>query len=85
MTQEQYNRLMWHLTVPVCRTLYGLKIHIATISLCERWQLCYLFGVNEAPELVRILWNMIKGMRYGTSKVQHDRTGQAFCMPEPNM
>ena len=52
-------RIIWHLDVPVCRILSGLKIHLRTINMAEVWQMCYFFKC-EAPELPSVMWNMIK-------------------------
>ena len=53
-------QILWHLSVPVCRTLSGIKIHIATISLRERWDLCYILGCSSAESLVKRMWGIIR-------------------------
>jgi len=53
-------RVKWHLEVPVCRILRGLKIHLATISLSERWQLCYYLKCSSVEGLCKTMWAMIK-------------------------
>jgi len=58
MTED---RIKWHLNVPVCRTLGGLKIHLAAISLAERWKLIYAFGAGDLKRLIKKMWATIKG------------------------
>jgi hypothetical protein len=58
--QISEERVQWHLDVPVCRILRGLKTHLAVISLSERWRLCWYFGVDSAEALVRQMWARIK-------------------------
>jgi hypothetical protein len=53
-------RIMWHLDVPICRILHGLKIHLATISMNELWQLCYTMKCEVPAHLLDIMWDMIQ-------------------------
>lgn len=53
-------RVQWHLDVPVCRILAGLKIHIAALGLKERMWLFYLLGCETADELANIMWQLIR-------------------------
>jgi len=53
-------RILWHLGVPACRVLRGLKIHLRTISLLELGALCYYFKVNSIDHLEKKMWSIIK-------------------------
>lgn len=53
-------RVAWHLTVPVCRILRGLKTHLSLLSLKERGRLCYLFRCETVKQLERVMWELIK-------------------------
>jgi len=57
------SRIQWHLDVPVCRILIGLKIHLATIGICEIWQLCWHLKCQSIEELTKKMWAMIKAKR----------------------
>ena len=58
--QISKERVQWHLEVPVCRILRGLKTHLAVINLGERWRLCWYFGVETTEVLVKQMWARIK-------------------------
>jgi len=53
-------RVAWHLTVPACRILTGLKTHISLLGLKERWYLCNVFRCETARQLERIMWELVK-------------------------
>lgn len=57
MTQE---RIKWHLDVPVCRTLTGLRIHLGIISLGELNGLCFLLKCDSIAALTVKMWDTIK-------------------------
>lgn len=53
-------RVQWHLDVPVCRILAGVKNHIAALSLKERmWLFCHIGG-DTPDELALIMWELIR-------------------------
>jgi len=56
-------RVQWHLDVPVCRILAGIKTHIAALGLKERFWLFYQLGGESADELVNIMWQLIRLQR----------------------
>ena len=53
-------RVQWHLDVPVCRILAGIKNHIAALGLRERMWLSYHLGCETAEELALIMWGLIR-------------------------
>ena len=53
-------RVQWHLDVPVCSILAGIKAHVAAISINERFWLFYHLGCETAEDLVRIIWELIR-------------------------
>ena len=60
VTEQEHNRVEWHLDVPACRTLRGLKIHIDTIGLREAWWLCYQCNCDSLKQLVAVMWQLIR-------------------------
>lgn len=54
-TEDVIKRVQWHLDIPVCRILAGLKIHIVTISFKERLRLFYWLGCESAEELIDLM------------------------------
>lgn len=50
----------WHLNIPICRVLCGLKTHLSVIGLKRSWQLCYQLQVSSLDELTNKMWAMIK-------------------------
>ena len=34
-------RIIWHLSVPVCEILSGVRTHVQFMSLLEQWKMCY--------------------------------------------
>ena len=61
--QISEERVQWHLDVPVCRILRGLKIHLTFVSLGERWRLCWYFDVETTEALAKQMWARIKGRK----------------------
>ena len=53
-------RVQWHLDIPVCRILAGIKAHVAAINIAERFWLFYHLGCETAEDLVRIMWELIR-------------------------
>lgn len=53
-------RIIWHLDVPVCRILSGLRIHLWAMDVQEMWQLCYAFKCDTPEKLLHVMWDMIK-------------------------
>jgi len=53
-------RIIWHLDVPVCRTLTGLRIHLKVIGLAELWHLCYALKCDSLEKLAAVMWDVIK-------------------------
>ena len=65
MTQERIN---WHLDLPVCRTLRGLKEHLHwlfLLNLRELLALQYAYSVDETRYLVHHMWENIKENKKG--------------------
>ena len=62
---QKRKRIEWHLDVPVCRILRGLKIHLSVINLSELWRLCYWLNCDSAESLCKTMWAMIKGRKRG--------------------
>jgi len=55
------NKLAWHLSVPMCRILSGLKTHVSMLGLEEQWRLMYYLKCDSVKMLVKKRWAMIKG------------------------
>lgn len=53
-------RIIWHLDVPVCRILSGLRTHLRIIGLTEMWKLCYALKCDTPEKLAAVMWDMIK-------------------------
>lgn len=53
-------RVQWHLDVPVCRILSGIKAHVAALSLKERMWLFYQLGGETEDELALIMRELIR-------------------------
>ena len=53
-------RVQWHLDVPVCRILSGIRAHVAALGLKERMWLFYQLGADTAEELVEIMRELTK-------------------------
>ena len=53
-------RVQWHLDVPVCGILSGIRAHIAALSLKERMWLFYQLGAETAEELAEIMRELIR-------------------------
>ena len=53
-------RVQWHLAVPVCSILAGIKAHVAAISMKERFWLFYHLGCETAEELALIMRELIR-------------------------
>ena len=61
VTEDEFDqRLSWHLSVPCCRILSGLKRHLSFISFGEKWLLCFHLRC-EPNSLHKVLWSRIKG------------------------
>jgi len=71
--QISKERVQWHLDVPVCRILRGLKTHLAVIGLGERWRLCLYFGVDSAEKLVKQMWARIKDRKRAAKAEQYEK------------
>jgi len=56
-------RIQWHLDVPVCRTLRGLRTHLGFINMGELWQLAYHLECDSVESLTKKMWAMIKGRK----------------------
>lgn len=54
---------------PVLKTLAGCRQRIATMSLGERWALCFTLKVNDEKQLARRLWT---GRRHRTQSREGD-------------
>ncbi len=70
MTQPQENRLNWHLSIPCAQVLCGLKIHLAVISMGERWQLCYWLKCPP-DSLVKRRWALLKARKKMCKRALH--------------
>jgi hypothetical protein len=55
-----YNEILWHLDVPVCQILGGVREHIKAIGLKWAWQLCFALKCDGLDALTEKLWSMIK-------------------------
>ena len=64
-------RVKWHLSIPVCRTLSGLRIHLRHTGLYERQWLCWYFMCDSMDELERRMWKAIKAGR-SNAKAKQD-------------
>jgi len=53
-------RVQWHLDVPVCRILAGIKIHLTTISIKELFFLYWNLGGESIDDLALIIWQLIR-------------------------
>ena len=53
-------RVQWHLDVPVCRILSGIRAHVAALSMKERFWLYYHLGCETTEELVLIMRELIR-------------------------
>ena len=53
-------RIQWHLDIPVCSILAGIKAHVAAISIAERFWLFYQLGCETAEDLVLIMRQLIR-------------------------
>lgn len=53
-------RVEWHLSIPVCRTLSGLRRHLTYTGLYERQRLCWYFMCDSMQELESRMWTAIK-------------------------
>ena len=49
------HRMQWHLDLPVCEILKGIKTHVAALSMKERFWLFYHLGCESAEDLVLIM------------------------------
>lgn len=58
--REAIKRVKWHLDIPVCSILAGIKAHVAAISMKERFWLFYHLGCETAEDLVLIMWQLIR-------------------------
>jgi len=58
--KEVIKRVQWHLDIPVCGILEGVRTHIAAISYNERWLLFYWLDCKSAEELVKLMWALIR-------------------------
>ena len=59
MTCEDIVRCLWHLQVPVCRTLRGVKTHLRLIGLADVQLLVRYFSCS-ADDLVARFWCCVK-------------------------
>ena len=60
MTQE---RIKWHLDIPVCSTLRGVKEHLHQLFLLNMRELLaleYAYDADNAESLAREMWAEIK-------------------------
>jgi hypothetical protein len=57
---EIVERIKCHLEVPCCRTLTGLRIHLAAIGLAEMWQLCFWLKCRTPKALERKMWRLVR-------------------------
>jgi hypothetical protein len=53
-------RIIWHLSVPVCEIMSGVRTHIRHLGLCEVWKLCYALRCRTPDELPAVMWKLIK-------------------------
>jgi len=70
---EIIKRVHWHLDLPVCRILSGIKAHIAACSLKERFWLYYHLGGETVDELALIMRELIRLRR------KHKRRLKTVC------
>ena len=56
-------RIAWHLDIPVCRVLMGVKAHIKAIGYLEAWRLCYTLRCDSLELLEKAMWIAIKKHR----------------------
>jgi len=56
-------RVDWHLDVPVCEMLSGLKIHLACCGMAERWHLCFILRCTTTEQLCKEMWARIKARK----------------------
>jgi len=59
MTAEEKKLVEWHLDIPVCRILTGIKIHLRLISISDTQLLCRYFNCS-VTELTENFWAMMK-------------------------
>jgi len=57
---EIAERIKWHLSIPACQTLSGLRIHLVTIGLSERWKLMSWLRCDDAESLIKRMWRVIR-------------------------
>jgi hypothetical protein len=57
---EIVERIKWHLEVPCCRTLTGLRIHLAAIGLSEAWHLLWWLRCDSFEALERKMWRLVR-------------------------
>ena len=55
-----YDRVKWHLTLPVCRTKRGLRTHIAGLNILDCLELMEYLGCTH-KSLLQAAWDYIKG------------------------
>lgn len=68
MTQE---RIDWHLDIPVCRTLRGLKEHLHQLfllNLRELLALQFIYNCDNNRTLARYMWADIKDHKNSVSR-----------------
>ena len=59
MSGQEIARVLWHLDMPVCRTLGGIKRHVALIGLGDCSLLIRYFGCGIG-ELIERFWRAVK-------------------------
>ena len=62
MTAEEKKRVDWHLNIPACRVLRGVKLHLSLVSIDELVLLCRHFACGIG-ELTDRMWEHNGGKR----------------------
>lgn len=57
ITDKEKERINWHLNLPVCRILRGIKLHVANMSFVDSGLLCRYFNCSYS-ELIEIFWSV---------------------------
>ena len=65
MTAAEKKRIEWHLNVPCCETLAGVREHVGHISLADWWLLARYFDCESIFEAIRPYWHAVKENRKG--------------------
>ena len=59
MTGQVADRIIWHVKIPVCETLRGVKEHLKAIGMRDGNWLAYYLKC-DLDELHRRIWQLVK-------------------------